>query len=162
MLLELITGRRPVDPSNDVMEDSLVDWARPLIDHALSSGDYRQLLDPRLEGNYAPQELASMVACAGACTRHSARRRPKMGQVKNHIHSFIFLFVFLLSPTARLKSPYSRLVVSYTTESCLIGKKGCSGTRRRSIVGCAKLLEQTERGWGIGQQCRVRCKLLQR
>lgn len=25
MLLELITGRRPVDPSN-VMEDSLVDW----------------------------------------------------------------------------------------------------------------------------------------
>lgn len=27
MLLELITGRRPVDPHN-VMEDSLVDWVR--------------------------------------------------------------------------------------------------------------------------------------
>lgn len=28
MLLELITGRRPVDPSNKIMEDSLVDWVR--------------------------------------------------------------------------------------------------------------------------------------
>lgn len=113
MLLELITGRRPVDPSNDVMEDSLVDWARPLIDHALSSGDYRQLLDPRLEGNYAPQELASMVACAGACTRHSARRRPKMGQVKNHIHSFIiYLFFYSVSNCA--------FEVSIFTISCFV------------------------------------------
>jgi serine/threonine protein kinase len=29
MLLELITGRRPVDPSGD-LEDSLVDWVRTL------------------------------------------------------------------------------------------------------------------------------------
>lgn len=27
MLLELITGRRPIDPTDD-MEDSLVDWVR--------------------------------------------------------------------------------------------------------------------------------------
>uniref|UniRef100_M1B727 non-specific serine/threonine protein kinase n=1 Tax=Solanum tuberosum TaxID=4113 RepID=M1B727_SOLTU len=30
VLLELITGKRPIDPSN-IMEDSLVDWARPLL-----------------------------------------------------------------------------------------------------------------------------------
>ena len=28
MLLELITGRRPVDTTGDYMEDSLVDWVR--------------------------------------------------------------------------------------------------------------------------------------
>lgn len=39
-----------------------------------------------------------------------------------YIHS-LFICFSILSPTARLKSPYSRLVVSYTTESCLIGKK---------------------------------------
>lgn len=28
MLLELITGRRPVDPTSKLMDDSLVDWVR--------------------------------------------------------------------------------------------------------------------------------------
>lgn len=28
MLLELITGRRPLDPTSKLMEDSLVDWVR--------------------------------------------------------------------------------------------------------------------------------------
>lgn len=31
MLLELITGRRPVDMSNTSMEDSLVDWVSSLL-----------------------------------------------------------------------------------------------------------------------------------
>ncbi|XP_042977456.1 proline-rich receptor-like protein kinase PERK1 isoform X2 [Carya illinoinensis] len=35
MLLELITGRRPVDTTHSYMEDSLVDWARPLLTRAL-------------------------------------------------------------------------------------------------------------------------------
>ncbi|KAK4792764.1 hypothetical protein SAY86_023199 [Trapa natans] len=81
MLLELVTGRRPVDVTGELMEDSLVDWARPLIDSALQTGNFRELADRRLEGNFDHQEMAQMVACAGACTRHSARRRPKMSQV---------------------------------------------------------------------------------
>jgi serine/threonine protein kinase len=31
MLLELITGRRPVDPNQTYMDDSLVDWVRFVI-----------------------------------------------------------------------------------------------------------------------------------
>ncbi|CAL5369632.1 unnamed protein product [Camellia sinensis] len=81
MLLELITGRRPVDPTNKFMEDSLVDWARPLLTHALEDGNYDELVDPRLENNYEPQEMARMVACAAASIRHSARRRSKMSQI---------------------------------------------------------------------------------
>ncbi|KAL6521502.1 hypothetical protein OROGR_018071 [Orobanche gracilis] len=82
MLLELITGRRPVDPTNKTMqEDSLVDWARPLLSKALEDGSYNELVDPRLEGNYAPEEMARMIACAAASIRHSARRRPKMSQI---------------------------------------------------------------------------------
>ncbi|KAI8542409.1 hypothetical protein RHMOL_Rhmol08G0136800 [Rhododendron molle] len=81
MLLELITGRRPVDPTNKYMEDSLVDWARPLLGQALQDGNYEELVDPRLEDNFAPHEMARMVACAAASIRHSARRRAKMSQI---------------------------------------------------------------------------------
>lgn len=81
MLLELITGHRPVDSTNTFMDDSLVDWARSLLTRALEDGKYDSLVDPRLQNNYNPDEMARMVNCAAACVRHSARRRPRMSQV---------------------------------------------------------------------------------
>ncbi|KAL6220557.1 hypothetical protein ACLB2K_008313 [Fragaria x ananassa] len=80
MLLELITGKRPVDPSN-AMEDSLVDWARPLLTRALEDGNYTELVDIGLDNTYNKEEMARMVACAAASIRHSAKRRPKMSQI---------------------------------------------------------------------------------
>ncbi|KAL4376739.1 hypothetical protein GQ457_02G014310 [Hibiscus cannabinus] len=77
MLLELITGKPPVD---DTIEDTLVDWAGPLLDLALETGNHVQLVDPRLENNYDHMEMQRMIACASAAIRHSARRRPKMSQ----------------------------------------------------------------------------------
>lgn len=55
--------------------------ARPLLSKALEEGKYDGLLDPRLQENYVPHEMARMVSCAAASIRHSARRRPKMSQV---------------------------------------------------------------------------------
>ncbi|EHA8588929.1 putative Proline-rich receptor-like protein kinase PERK4 [Cocos nucifera] len=81
VLLELITGRRPVDNNHTFMDDSLVDWARPILSRALADGDYDQLVDPRLNGNYDPMEMARMIACAAASVRHSAKKRPKMSQI---------------------------------------------------------------------------------
>ncbi|KAL6226455.1 hypothetical protein ACLB2K_000417 [Fragaria x ananassa] len=81
MLLELVTGRRPVDASQTYMDDSLVEWARPLLTRALESDDFDELVDPRLRNSYDHNEMARMVACAAACVRHSARRRPRMSQV---------------------------------------------------------------------------------
>nr|GMD00145.1 putative proline-rich receptor-like protein kinase PERK6 [Ipomoea batatas] len=79
MLLELITGRRPIDVNGD--DDTLVDWARPILTRSVDGGNFEELVDPRLEKNYNPQEMHRMVACAAACVRHSARRRPKMSQI---------------------------------------------------------------------------------
>ncbi|KAL1554898.1 Proline-rich receptor-like protein kinase perk1 [Salvia divinorum] len=81
MLLELITGRRPVDSNQTYMDDSLVDWARPLLSRALDDGNFDSLIDRRLGTDYNRNEMARLVACAAACVRHSARRRPKMSQV---------------------------------------------------------------------------------
>ena len=55
--------------------------ARPLCAKALEDGNYDELVDPALERNYDLQEMACMVACAGASVSHSAKRRPKMSRV---------------------------------------------------------------------------------
>ncbi|XP_028788487.1 proline-rich receptor-like protein kinase PERK1 [Neltuma alba] len=81
MLLELITGRRPVDSGHTFMEDGLVDWARPVLARALEDENFDSVVDPRLQHEYDPNEMARMVACAAACIRHSAKRRPRMSQV---------------------------------------------------------------------------------
>lgn len=81
MLLEMVTGRRPVDSAQTYMDDSLVDWARPLLTRALEEGNFDSLVDSRLQNNYNQSEMSRMVACAAACVRHSARRRPRMSQV---------------------------------------------------------------------------------
>ncbi|KAI8023190.1 Proline-rich receptor-like protein kinase PERK1 [Camellia lanceoleosa] len=81
MLLELITGRPPVNSTQSYADDSLVDWARPLLTRALEDGNFDTLVDLRLQRDYKPNEMARMVACAAACVRHSARRRPRMSQV---------------------------------------------------------------------------------
>ncbi|CAN6820835.1 unnamed protein product [Brassica oleracea] len=76
----LITGRRPVDPNNAYVDDSLVDWALPLLNRASEEGEFEGLADKKMNNEYDIEEMARMVACAAACVRHSARRRPRMSQ----------------------------------------------------------------------------------
>ncbi|KAH0943058.1 LOW QUALITY PROTEIN: hypothetical protein HID58_002695, partial [Brassica napus] len=88
VLLELITGRRPVDVNNTYADNSLVDWARPLLTRALEENKFEGLVDPKLNNEYDREEMARMVACAATCVRHSARRRPRMDQASQSYFSF--------------------------------------------------------------------------
>ncbi|KAK1322466.1 Proline-rich receptor-like protein kinase PERK8 [Acorus calamus] len=81
VLLELITGRKSVDTSQPLGDESLVEWARPLLNRALDNGDVGEIPDPRLENNYNEFEMFRMIEAAAACVRHSATMRPRMGQV---------------------------------------------------------------------------------
>ncbi|XVE91340.1 hypothetical protein REPUB_Repub01dG0001400 [Reevesia pubescens] len=81
VLLELITGQKPVDTSQALGDESLVEWARPLLSHALDSEDFVGLADPKLGRNYVESEMFRMIEAAAACVRHSAAKRPRMGQV---------------------------------------------------------------------------------
>lgn len=80
VLLELITGRRAVEIDSDE-DDSLIDWATPVLIQASEGGSFDEMVDPRLGGNYNRDEMHRMVACAAICLRHAAKRRPKMSQV---------------------------------------------------------------------------------
>ncbi|KAF3580282.1 hypothetical protein DY000_02033485 [Brassica cretica] len=81
ILLELITGRKPVDTSQPLGDESLVEWAKPLLSQAIENEEFGELVDPRLGGNFIAAEMFRMVEAAAACVRHSAARRPKMSQV---------------------------------------------------------------------------------
>ncbi|CAA0820168.1 Proline-rich receptor-like protein kinase PERK9 [Striga hermonthica] len=81
VLLELITGRKPVDTSQPLGEESLVEWARPLLSQALDTQEFNEIADSKLEGKYVDNEMFRLVEAAAACVRHSSAKRPKMGQV---------------------------------------------------------------------------------
>ncbi|CAG7893241.1 unnamed protein product [Brassica rapa] len=87
VLLELITGRKPVDQYMPLGEESLVEWARPLLHKAIETGDFSELVDRRLEKHYVENEVFRMIETAAACVRHSGPKRPRMAQVVRALDS---------------------------------------------------------------------------
>ncbi|CAA0837257.1 Proline-rich receptor-like protein kinase PERK1 [Striga hermonthica] len=81
VLLELITGRKPIDKSQNYLDDNIIDWARPLLTQTLENNNFDSVADPKLQNDYISEEMARMVACASVCVRHLARRRPRMSQI---------------------------------------------------------------------------------
>ncbi|KAK3041316.1 hypothetical protein RJ639_001418, partial [Escallonia herrerae] len=59
----------------------LISQARPLLNHALETEEFEGLADPRLEKNFVDVEMFRMIEAAAACVRHSAVKRPRMGQI---------------------------------------------------------------------------------
>ncbi|KAJ6308872.1 hypothetical protein OIU76_018459 [Salix suchowensis] len=78
VLLELISGRRPVDRTHSCTDDSMVDWARPVLKQALEDGNLDAVVDPKLQ-DYDFNEMTQMIRCAAACVRRSGR--PRMSQI---------------------------------------------------------------------------------
>ncbi|XP_028796239.1 proline-rich receptor-like protein kinase PERK12 [Neltuma alba] len=87
VLLELITGRKPVDQTRPVGEESLVEWARPLLHRAIETRDFSELEDERLNKQFVESEMCRMIEAAAACVRHSAPKRPRMVQVVRALDS---------------------------------------------------------------------------
>ncbi|KAI4344374.1 hypothetical protein L6164_011608 [Bauhinia variegata] len=73
LLLEIVTGRRPVDSS----KQNLLLWAKPLME----SGNIAELADPRLEGKYDEEQLYTLVLTASYCVKQPATWRPPMSEV---------------------------------------------------------------------------------
>ena len=63
--------------------------ARPLLSHAVETEEFEALVDPKLGRNYVGAEMFRMIEAAGACVRHSAAKRPRMGQVQDHFLLFL-------------------------------------------------------------------------
>lgn len=78
VLLELLSGRKPVDMSQPQGQENLVTWARPLL---RSREGLEQLVDPCLGGNYNFDNMAKVAAIASLCVNLEVTQRPFMGEV---------------------------------------------------------------------------------
>ncbi|VVB10262.1 unnamed protein product [Arabis nemorensis] len=77
VLLELISGRNPISPENPRGQQSLVMWAKPLIEIGNSKG----LLDPDVAEIFDESQFQRMVLAATHCLTRSATHRPNIKQI---------------------------------------------------------------------------------
>ncbi|MCH87190.1 receptor-like serine/threonine-protein kinase ALE2-like, partial [Trifolium medium] len=78
VLLELLTGRKPVDFSQPPGQENLVAWARPLL---TSREGLEALIDPSLGTNIPFDSVAKVAAIASMCVQPEVSDRPFMGEV---------------------------------------------------------------------------------
>ncbi|KAL9254371.1 Receptor-like serine/threonine-protein kinase ALE2-like protein [Drosera capensis] len=78
VLLELLTGRKPVDLSKPPGQENLVAWARPLL--TIKEG-IEAIIDPALEPTVQYDSFAKVAAIASMCVQPEVSLRPFMGEV---------------------------------------------------------------------------------
>lgn len=77
VLLELISGRESIYSETCKGRQSLVSWAKPI----LESGDVKRLMDRKLQGKFDVEQMNRMVLAASLCITRAARLRPTMSKV---------------------------------------------------------------------------------
>ncbi|KAL2338720.1 hypothetical protein Fmac_013166 [Flemingia macrophylla] len=78
VLLELLTGRKPVDLSQSPGQENLVAWARPLL---TSKEALEAIIDPSLGTDVPFDSVAKVAAIASMCVQAEVSNRPFMGEV---------------------------------------------------------------------------------
>ncbi|KAJ1410100.1 Serine/threonine-protein kinase, active site, partial [Sesbania bispinosa] len=74
LLLELASGRKPIEKLSSTVKISIVDWALPLV----CEKKFSELADPRLNGNYVEEELKRVIIVALVCVQDLPEKRPTM------------------------------------------------------------------------------------
>lgn len=78
VLLELLSGRKPVDMSRAPGEENLATWARPLL---TTQEGIHKLIDPTLAETCDFNDMAKVAAIASMCVHPEVDQRPFMGEV---------------------------------------------------------------------------------
>ncbi|XP_073043984.1 receptor-like serine/threonine-protein kinase ALE2 isoform X2 [Primulina eburnea] len=78
VLLELLTGKKPIDLSQPPGQENLVSWSRPLL---TSREGLESIIDPSLGPNFPFDSIAKVAAIASMCVQPDVSHRPFMGEV---------------------------------------------------------------------------------
>ncbi|KAL5771022.1 hypothetical protein ACOSP7_015176 [Xanthoceras sorbifolium] len=78
VLLELLSGRKPVDMTQQPGQENLVAWARPLL---TSREGLETIIDPSLGDDIPFDNVAKVAAIASMCVQPEVSHRPFMGEV---------------------------------------------------------------------------------
>ncbi|GKU94755.1 hypothetical protein SLEP1_g8200 [Rubroshorea leprosula] len=88
LLMEIISGRNPVDYSRPPEEVNLVDWLKKMV----ANGNAEGVLDPKLPEKPALKALKRVVFVAIRCVDPNTQRRPKMGHIVHMLEAEEFPF----------------------------------------------------------------------
>lgn len=77
LLLELASGKKPLEKLNATTKRTITDWALPLA----CEQKFSDLADPRINGNYVEEELKRVVLVALICAQSQPEKRPTMLEV---------------------------------------------------------------------------------
>ncbi|XWS20136.1 hypothetical protein CRYUN_Cryun31cG0074700 [Craigia yunnanensis] len=78
VLLELLTGRKPVDLSQPPGQENLVSWARPLL---TAKEGLETAIDSAIKSDNSFDSIAKVAAIASMCVQPEVSHRPFMGEV---------------------------------------------------------------------------------
>ncbi|VFQ72158.1 unnamed protein product [Cuscuta campestris] len=88
LLMEIVTGRSPVDYSKPPGKMNLIDWFKGMV--ANRQGE--ELVDPLIEVRPPPRALKRVLLVCLRCIDMDANKRPKMGQIVNMLEADEFPF----------------------------------------------------------------------
>ncbi|KAK8626825.1 hypothetical protein V6N13_134455 [Hibiscus sabdariffa] len=88
LLMEIITGRSPIDYSRAPGEMNLVDWFKGMV----ASRRGEELVDPLIEVQPSPRALKRALLVCLRCIDLDANKRPKMGQIVHMLEADDFPF----------------------------------------------------------------------
>ncbi|KAK6240936.1 hypothetical protein SCA6_006325 [Theobroma cacao] len=88
LLMEIITGRSPINYSRPPGEMNLVDWFKGMV----ASRRGEELVDPLIEVQPAPRALKRALLVCLRCIDLDAIKRPKMGQIVHMLEADDFPF----------------------------------------------------------------------
>ncbi|KAE9584549.1 hypothetical protein Lal_00021690 [Lupinus albus] len=74
LLLELVSGRKPIEKVSSTVKRSIFDWALLLV----CEKKYSEVVDPRLNGEYVEEEVKRVVLVAMICAQSQPEKRPTM------------------------------------------------------------------------------------
>ncbi|CAO2815754.1 unnamed protein product [Amaranthus hypochondriacus] len=78
VLLEILSGRKSIDPNRNRAEQNLINWARPCFK---DKKRYIQLVDPALQGRYPWRCFQHFVAIVAICLQEVPAHRPLISDV---------------------------------------------------------------------------------
>ncbi|KDP46248.1 hypothetical protein JCGZ_10088 [Jatropha curcas] len=88
LLMEMITGRSPIDYSRPAGEMNLVDWFKGMV----ASRRGEEALDPLIQVQPSPRALKRTLLVCLRCIDLDANKRPKMGQIVHMLEADDFPF----------------------------------------------------------------------
>ncbi|KAL7200134.1 hypothetical protein ACSBR2_022274 [Camellia fascicularis] len=75
--LENLIGRKPIEKLPGGVKRTITEWAEPMI----LKGRFKELVDPKLRGNFDENQLKQGIHVAALCVQSEAEKRPTMKEV---------------------------------------------------------------------------------